>query len=266
VVVLPALAVPAAFYGRFAAYLADAGFEVLTFDPRGIGASIEGPLRNEVGGLTDWVQLDHRAAVQWLEAQPGPRFAVGHSLGGQLLGLLDEVSDLDGFYTVAAQLAYWRHYPVPTRYGMLAAFRVGMPVLARGFGYLPGWSGFGENVPKNVVLEWCRWLTSPGYLLDHVPDAASRLARTRTPVAMVGFTDDTYAPPRGVEAMAACLPASRTELRILAPADLGLDQVGHFAAFRPIRSDGGTRPHPLWIDVREHLDRWATPATAAKTG
>lgn len=260
VAILPALAVPARFYGRFAAHLAASGFEVLTFDPRGMGDSIEGHVRDESASLTDWVELDYRAALRWLLEQPGPHLAVGHSLGGQLLGILDEMSHLDGLYAVGAQLAYWRRYPSPTRYGMLAAFRVLMPTLARTVGYLPGWSGFGENVPRNVILEWCSWLTSPGYLLDHVEDAASRLARTQTPVVMLGFTDDTYAPPEGVEAMAACLPSSRTELRIVAPADLGLTEVGHFAAFRPVRDHHGPRPHPLWADVLDHLRDWSAPA------
>lgn len=263
VALLPALAVPARFYRHFAAWLAAEGYDVLTFDPRGIGASIEGRVRDEAATLTDWVQLDYRAALQWLLEQPGPRLAVGHSLGGQTVGLLDEVGQLDGLYTVAAQLAYWRRYPAPTRYGMLAAFRVLMPGMTRSFGYLPSWSGFGEDVPRGVVLEWCRWLSSPGYLLDHVDDAASRLARTAAPVVMLGFTDDTYAPPEGVEAMAACLPASRTTVRIVAPDAWGLKAIGHFDGFRPLRSQADA-PHPLWLDIRDHLHRWADDAEAPR--
>lgn len=264
VVVLNALAVPARFYRRFAHHLADAGYRVLTFDPRGIGGSVQGSLRGERGTLTDQVQLDYRAALLWLRDQPRPHFGVGHSLGGQLPGLLEEVSELDGLYTIAAQLAYWRRWPAPQRYKMLAAFKLLMPGIARGFGYLPSWTGLGKDVPRDVLLEWCRWLTSPGYFLDHVEGAGARMARTRTPIAVVGFTYDDYAPPNAVEAFARCLPAQRTELRLLDPGAFGLRQVGHFGAFRPLRTEGDAFvPHPVWADVLDHFDAWAEPGPPA---
>jgi len=261
VAVLPGLAIPARFYRHLAGYLAADGFDVLTFDPRGIGTSVVGRVRDEEADLSDWVHLDYRAALGWLSEQPGPHLVVGHSLGGQTVGLLDEVGHLDGLYAVAAQLAYWRRYPSPTRYGMLGAFRL-MPALARTFGYLPGWSGFGEDVPKGVIVEWCRWLNSPGYLLDHVEGAAARFARCRTPSVMLGFTDDTYAPPAGVEAIAACLPSSRTTLRIVDPAEWGQPAIGHFGGFRPVGRGDDAAPNPLWTDVREHLRGWAQDAGA----
>lgn len=252
---LPAWAVRQRYYARFATFLSTQGFTVLTFDPRGIGASADRPTREETVTTTEWATLDHRAALGWLYEQPGPHLAVGHSFGGQILGILDEASDLDGLYAVAAQLGYWGHWDGWQRHRMRFLFSVVMPAATRTFGYLPGWTGMGEDVPGPALLEWASWLRSPGYLLDHVDGASARFARVQAPVSFLGFTDDDYAPPRGVQAIAACLPASHTTTRILAPRDVGLGAIGHFGFFRP--HDASV----LWNDAVEHLDRWAEAAS-----
>ena len=58
VVIGPAMGVPAAFYHRFAAHLAQSGYAVTTFDYRGIGASLDRALRGHPARLSDWFALD----------------------------------------------------------------------------------------------------------------------------------------------------------------------------------------------------------------
>ena len=43
--IMPATGVPQSYYAKYAAYLADRGFRVLTFDYRGIGRSGNGDVR-----------------------------------------------------------------------------------------------------------------------------------------------------------------------------------------------------------------------------
>lgn len=251
VVLLPAWAVRRRYYSRFARFVAEAGFRVLTFDPRGIGESRVGHIRHETVTTSEWAQLDHQAALDWLAEQPGPRLAVAHSFGGQILGIIDAPGRLDGLYCVASQLGYWGHWDGFARLRMRILFSMVMPTTTRLFGYLPGWTGIGEDVPQNALLEWATWLQSPGYLLDHVEGASERFLRVEAPVAVVGFTDDTYAPPRGVRAFADCLPPASTTTRILDPADVQQANVGHFGFFR-------SHPHDaMWRDALEHLERWA---------
>jgi predicted alpha/beta hydrolase len=53
-----------------------------------------------------------------------------------------------------------RHYRV---YVMMRL--VDSPVV-RALGYLPGWLGPGEDLPKGVFLEWTNWVMKPRYVFE----------------------------------------------------------------------------------------------------
>src|SRR5262249_1244946 len=89
VLISSAMPVKRGFYAKYAAYLASKGFTVLTYDYRGIGDSRPASLRGFQAHLWQWGALDFAAAVRWVRAQyPNHKLlAVGHSMGGQVLGL-----------------------------------------------------------------------------------------------------------------------------------------------------------------------------------
>jgi predicted alpha/beta hydrolase len=256
VLVLGAWAVPRRYYRRFATWLSERGFRVLTFDPRAIGESIDGPVKQETVTTSGWARLDYAAALDWLAAQPGPRLGVAHSFGGQVPGIIDEAACLDGLYSVGSQLGWWGYFDGLARARMMGVTRLLLPTLAGGLGYLPAWA-MGVSVPGPAVLEWTRWMRTSRYLLDHVEGAEQRYKRFPAPHEMVGFTDDDYAPPAGVAALAACYTAERTRLRVLSPADMGLDAIGHFGFFKPHDGDA------LWQDCVTRLAAWAEAAGRA---
>ena len=111
VVVGAAMGVPQAYYADFARWLAGQGWHVVTFDYRGSGASLPTTahqgLRGFRASLFDWAH-DYEAVVDWAAAlQPGaPLLALGHSLGGQLPGLLRNAHKLSGLLGVAAGSGY----------------------------------------------------------------------------------------------------------------------------------------------------------------
>ncbi|MFX7816485.1 alpha/beta fold hydrolase, partial [Acinetobacter baumannii] len=84
----------------FASYLAHRGCAVLTYDYRGIGDSRQPAMvgynqpKSLVGfkaSMSDWAAQDVTAAVRWRrERYHGlPLAYVGHSFGGQALGLIE---------------------------------------------------------------------------------------------------------------------------------------------------------------------------------
>jgi predicted alpha/beta hydrolase len=83
------MATPRQYYRAFASHMAGRGFAVLTYDYRGIGGSVfdipPPPARTAVA----WGSIDQTAAADFLaERFPGcARMLLGHSLGGQILGL-----------------------------------------------------------------------------------------------------------------------------------------------------------------------------------
>ncbi len=251
VVLLGAWAVPQRFYRRFATWLCERGFRILTFDVRGIGESLQGSVRDELATTTDWACLDHGAALTWLAEQPGPHLAVGHSFGGQVPGITDQATCIDGLYTVGSQLGYWGHFEGLNRHKMRVIFTVLMPAMIRVFGYLPRWAGLGEDVPPNALLEWAKWLRSPGYLLDHVAGAHERFASWPGKIQMVGFTDDDFAPPDAVAMLASCYSPDRLTVQTRMPAEVGQSKVGHVGFFRSLgRAE-------LWPECAAQLQSWA---------
>jgi len=234
VIVHGATAVPQGYYRRFAEFLAARGLRVLTYDYRGVGASRPAELAGFDATMTDWARLDAAAAHAWVRDHHGdePLALVGHSFGGQLLGLVDEAAAAAGALLVGSQLGSVTLWP-PLRRILFGAFlRTLVPAATSALGYLPGWAGLGADLPAGVAREWAGWCLQPRYLLDAHPEAAARFAAFRRPVLLYSFSDDGYAPPRTVEALVKLLGGADLEQRRLGPEDVGAP-IGHFGFFRP---------------------------------
>lgn len=106
IVINPATGVAARYYHRYAAFLATHGFDVLTYDYRGIGQSRPTDLRTCGYRWRDWGELDFDAALRFMHAQAPstPIAVVGHSIGGFLLGLAPNGALVDRALTVGANM------------------------------------------------------------------------------------------------------------------------------------------------------------------
>ena len=124
VLINSATAVPRKIYKGFAGYLAKRGCAVLTYDYRGIGDSrLRAPVgrnqpRSLIGfkaSMSDWAALDATAAVVWMRDRYKnlPLTYVGHSFGGQALGLLANNSEVSRALLIAAQAGYWKLMAAP---------------------------------------------------------------------------------------------------------------------------------------------------------
>lgn len=251
VVLNSATAVPQTYYAVFAEYLSAHGWRVLTYDYRGIGGSRPATLRGFDATMTSWAELDMRAALAWARANPaGNRLvALGHSFGGQAIGLIDELGEVDASINVASQLGYYGHWPTPSRYGYGFLWHVGIPALTSIFGYSPGSMGLGgTDLPAGVARQWARWCRNPRYFLDEEPAAEQRFKRYDRPTQFWSFHDDPYAPRRAVRAMVRMLANANVEHRRVKPADIDVSAIGHFGFFRP---QVGSK---LWPEVVSFLD------------
>ncbi len=233
VVIAGATGVRQRYYARFAAYLADHGFAVLTFDYRGIGESRPPTLDGFGGRMRDWGQLDLDAALAFAATRwpQVPRLAVGHSVGGQLLGMASHAQHLHRVVTISSQSGYWRHWPHVTKLGMAAVWFGVFPVVTGLFGRFPGWLGVGEDLPPQVAKEWARWGRRPRFFLDDgVP--VDGFERVTAPMLALSVSDDLYAPKPAVDWLHALYRRAQVTRRHLTPAELGLTSLGHFGPFR----------------------------------
>lgn len=89
VLICPATGITQQFYHHFASWLTEQGYAVLVFDFRGIGESLHEPLKKSKASIVQWGQLDIPAAMEVLlnKTQAKQVILLGHSAGGQLLGL-----------------------------------------------------------------------------------------------------------------------------------------------------------------------------------
>lgn len=243
-----ATAVPRRFYQRFASWLQNHGWTAVTYDYRGIGDSRPGSLRGFDARMRDWALLDMTAMVDWVSRELAPRrlFAVGHSFGGQALGMIENASRIDAMVGVSAQSGYWGVQGGNEPFKVRAIVTVLIPLLSRTVGYFPwSWFASGADLPKGVALEWAGWCRSRNYLLDDDSLPLERYARFTAPVLAYSIEDDDWGTARAVDDMMRAYP--NVTRRHIAPADYGLPRIQHMGFFR----DGS---QPIWREVAEWLD------------
>jgi predicted alpha/beta hydrolase len=249
VIVHGATATPQSYYRRFAEFLAASGLRVLTYDYRGVGKSRPETLRGYQATMTEWARKDAARAHAFVRERFGgePVVLVGHSFGGQLFGLVEDVLESKGALLVGAQLGYYGSWPLLPRATLGVMWRAVVPSFAALWGYLPGKLGIGEDLPRGVAEEWARWCSHPDYLMSEHDDARTRFARFTSPVRLYSFTDDVYAPERAIRHLVSCFSGADVERVKSSPGDHGGKPIGHFGFFRPRFQD------TLWADAANFL-------------
>ena len=239
--------IPRQFYRRFAAFAASRGFGVLTYDYRGIGGSAPASLRNTSIRYREWGQHDMPAALAWLRTRVPdvPLAVVGHSAGGQQLGLAHNVHLVDAALFVAVSTGYWRDMPTKHRWFTWALWNLFVPVMRAALGYFPARRfGLGEDLPGPVATEWGAWCQEPTYMAaffdgtGHArsPDGedfgAVHFDRAQLPIHWLCFDDDPIANPRTVPPLMQLYGQANIESQWVSPRELGVDTIGHLGFFR----------------------------------
>jgi predicted alpha/beta hydrolase len=259
VVINPATSIHSRYYARFAAYLHANGFDVVTYDYRGIGGSRPASLRGFEASWIDWGMQDFEGILRFVAQRfPGqPIQVVAHSVGGFLVGLAESNHLVSRVFTMGAQFAYWKDYARHRRLSMLWRWHVVMPALALVFGYFPGKRlGWLEDTPRGVVRDWTarhprfedayrkgrRVMTA-----EQRRQLVERFSRVKGETLALSMTDDEFGTMPAIHRLLGYFKNSpATHLRI-APSMLGLSEIGHFAFFHA-RFEDSLWPIPLaWL-------------------
>lgn len=235
VIICPALFVRQRFYASLASYLAQNGFRVLCLANRGMESSLAAEDRTWRLRLKDWGERDLPAIIASARADnPEHRlFAVGHSMGGQVVALSRAVHELHGIVTVAATAAWWGHWPFPWRLAILAWYGGLAPLLARGMSVFPAERfNLGPDVASHLVRDWARWGRHPDYFFGPF-GVRPHMAEYRGRVLAYSFTDDQrLGCEAAVEALHRRFTSAPITRRHVDPAELGVSALGHFGYFR----------------------------------
>ena len=262
VVIGGAMGVRQDYYAAFAQWLAAQGFRVTTFDSRGMGDSLPGTaggssLRGFKADLFDWAS-DYETVVDAAKAAlpDAPLYLLGHSLGAQLPGFLNNQHKVDGLLSIAGGSGYWRDNAPRLRRLILYFWYVLVPLATWLFGYFPGrrLKKVGD-LPAGVMLQWRRWCLHPQYSVGaEGEDARLRYARARFPVQALSMSDDELMTWRGTQNLIKLYTSAARSVERITPAELGVGRIGHFGFFR-LQFKGSLWPRAVAMLERMRLGR-----------
>jgi predicted alpha/beta hydrolase len=245
VIIGSALGVSQHYYKRFASYLVEQGFHVLTFDYRFTGDS--SACREGAGlALQDWGRQDVEAAIQFAATKNLPIYFVGHSIGGQIVGLAPSAEKLSKLVFVASSAPYWRRWSFPGNLKILFSSKLLFPLIAACTKQFPTQAvGLGNiAIPSAFIRQWAAWMRKPNYLLDPkfgLPGQGYR--ELSQPILSLGFTDDALAPEANIRHLVGLFSSADAAVKMIDPQQAGVKSLGHTGFFRDSVKDS------LWSEL-----------------
>ena len=233
-IIASATGVKQRFYKKFATYISANRITVITFDYSGIGQSLNGSIKNFKGNASDWGEKDLEAVILYVtQNYPKHRLTIlGHSIGGQIIGLSKSSSRAHKVILVAAQSGYWKFWKGASRMKMWMIWNLLFPAALKIWGYLPSKKISGmENLPRNVAEQWSLWCRNPKYLFADVPENKQFYASINCAITSFSIEDDIYAPREAVQWFIHRYTGSKKKIIHLHPADYATKHIGHFGIF-----------------------------------
>lgn len=235
IIVASATGVPQPFYRRFAEYAAKFGYEVLTFDYRGVADSAPAQLKGFEMSYLDWGALDLAGAIEFLAEDSTPLFIVGHSYGGQALGLTPNHDKVTAMYCFGTGAGWSGYMPFKEKFKVQVMWNIIFPPIVALKGYLP-WSklNMGADLPLGVYQQWRKWCKHPTYFFadPELPDLKQRYANVKTKIFAVSALDDDWALPNSRHAFMQHYTHADLKFINISASDYGLKQIGHMGYFR----------------------------------
>ena len=240
------------FYQAFAKWLTEQGYDVMTFDFRGIGDSLYEPVSKSKAFIHQWGQLDLVSAIDFLtdKTNSAQIHLIGHSAGGQLLGLAPNHAKVKNVVAIAGSSGNTKGLSGKTKFLGPIMFNVIFPVSSFFKGYAAtNFIGMGENLPKGVGAEWREYCTKGGYATNAIGKTVFEdfHAEIHSPITAIHATDDEIATLHNVKDLLKTYPNSTTEIVTLAPKAYGLRSIGHMEMFKLSHQQ-------LWTVIADQLN------------
>ena len=230
------LGIPKEIYQNYAAYLAENGYVSLVYDYRGIGESGKNTTNPEVVNLRNWGIIDMVAALDYL-AQNYPNqkiYFIGHSIGGQVAGLVKNHQLVERYIFIATTHGYWSLFNFPLSLFSAFMWYLHIPITANLFGYMPPSLTYrGVKIAKGVALEWAAWSRKRDYIAHYFGKNIKEqfYERITQPIDLIRFEDDPIAIPKTVNAMMAYYKNAPIKIHSFDPKKEGKKRVGHSGFF-----------------------------------
>jgi len=234
-IIASATGVKQSFYTKFATYISSQGISVITFDYQGIGRSLKQNIKQHKNNAQEWGSVDLENVLMYalVNHPDSPKYLLGHSIGGQLIGLAPSSLVMDRIILVAAQTGYWKYWSGIERVKMWLNWYVVFPFFVRLFGYLPSKSLSGmENLPKNVALQWSKWGRNKEYLFSDPNLEPTYYNKIESALTAISIEDDFFAPKGAVDWMTQKYSSTNPKKIHISPKDYNTKKIGHFGIFK----------------------------------
>jgi len=224
------------YYHDFANYLSERGFRVFTYDYRGIGHSRPVNIKDSKATMHEWGTLDYHSVLKhlFLTYTESQFVVVGHSVGGQIIGMSPLSENVDQIITVGAQVPFYKNFGKGlSRLKLMSFWYLMIPLFTRLFGYFPASRlGLFENLPSGVALQWARWAKNKNYLFEELPFMKQRFGALHQHALMLSFTDDEYAPKEAVDNLMKYFSNVKWDSWDIQPKQIHQEKIGHFGFFK----------------------------------
>jgi len=227
ILISPAVDVSQAHYKGSAFFFQQAGYEVVTFDFRGVGDSAPGRLKGYHANLTQWAMHDLDTVLRFIKHRfPGREIIfIGHGLGAEIVGLAPGSQFISRIILINAALSSVRHRKWNNKL-WIGVLHVFIKITSWLFRYFPGKKlGLLNDLPRGVVDEWIGWCRNPNGLFDDFSDHNYR--KLQVPLLSISFADDWRSRKKGVKALLEHFTAASVNWFHIKPVHIGLKKAGH---------------------------------------
>lgn len=239
------------FYAKFSEFIASHQVTVITYDYHGIFQSLNQDIAQIKNNAADWARNDMEAILRYAKKHyPNAKLTLmGHSIGGQMIGLARTAVCADKIILITAQNGYWGYWKGMGKVRMFFNWYLLFPVLTNLFGYMPSKKIMGmENLPKKVAQQWCKWCRHPFYLFGDKTIENKYYDEITAPLTAISVSDDRFAPKDTVDWMAQKFTKAKPKRIHWSPVDFNVVEIGHFGLFRSTFSEN---IWPLLLDEVE---------------
>jgi predicted alpha/beta hydrolase len=245
IVIASAFGVAQSFYWPLAEYLSEQGYTVYCFDFRGTGSNED--MISDVFCLSEWATQDLETVLCKALGTEQPVHLIGHSVGGQILGLAPSSKKLKSAIFIAASAPYWKRWPRLAD-GLKIRVNAGfiLPLVSKLYARFPSQKfGLGnQDLPSNAVRQWASWMGKPDYLFDESFGLnCSAYKEMNIPILSLAFSDDLLAPLENINHLLRYFENADCTIKQIKPKEIGAKHIGHTGFFKEKFKD------PLWQDA-----------------
>ncbi len=236
VLIVPAMGVTQKYYASFASWLTTQGYFVATFDYSGTGLSQSKDLRDSSVTISDWANFDCTAMIEAvsIKADGQPIYWIGHSLGGQILGMVPNISPITKIINIASGSGYWLENVPSLKWRAWWLWYIVAPLATKVYGYFPGkrLRKVGD-LPSGVMNQWRKWCINPEYMVGvEGVETRERYKSVTTPISSFSFTDDELMSKKNIDSLNSFYATSQIKNNRITPEELGAKHIGHFGFFK----------------------------------